>query len=337
MTIQIDSGKSKFHVHIENASTLMPVFIVRPDQYEKVLAKYPDVAEKIHTTWGVDQNNYADNISTADAMITYRFPKDTLVKDARSLKLLQILGAGVDYLLPLNWVPQGVTVLTNSGAHVPKASQSGLMALMMLNARLPQLSWSQRQRKWNRIFTDTVSNKTVLIVGVGAIGAGIAKLAKDFGMKVIGIRKSAQPAPNVDEMHPPESLENLLPRADFVILNTALTEETRFLMSNKEFALMKKGSALLNMSRGGLVNPAALDQALRSEHLSGAIIDVTYPEPPPEDWPYWDTPNLIITPHVLSDDIDEYIPRTLEIFFNNLQNYFSNKPLTNIVDLERSY
>jgi len=337
MTIQIDSGETKFHVHIENASTLMPVFIVRPDQYKKVLAKYPDVAEKIHTTWGVDQGNYATSIPTADAMITYRFPKETLSEDGKSLKLLQILGAGVDYLLPLNWVPKGVTVLTNSGAHVPKASQSGLMALMMLNARLPQLSWDQRQKKWNRIFTDTVANKTVLIVGVGAIGSGIAKLAKDFGMKVLGIRKSGKPMPNVDEMHLPESLADLLPRADFVVLNTALTDETRFLMGDKEFGLMKKGSGLLNMSRGGLVDPAALDKVLRSEHLSGAIIDVTYPEPPPEDWPYWSTPNLIITPHVLSDDIEEYVPRTLDIFFNNLRNHFANKPLTNVVDLARSY
>ena len=337
MTIQIDSDKPKFHVHIENASALMPVFIVRPDQYEKVLAKFPDVAEKIHTTWGVDQNNYAASIPTADAMITYRFPKDTLSGDGKSLKLLQILGAGVDYLLPLNWVPQGVTVLTNSGAHVPKASQSGLMALLMLNAHLPQLSWSQRQKKWNRIFTDTVANKTVLIVGVGAIGGGIAKLAKDFEMKVIGIRKSNKPMPNVDEMHPPESLADLLPKADFVVLNTALTEETRFLMGDREFSLMKKGSAFLNMSRGGLVDPAALDKVLRNGHLSGAIIDVTYPEPPPEDWPYWDTPNLIITPHVLSDDIEEYIPRTLDLFFNNLRNHFANKPLTNVVDLDRSY
>lgn len=337
MSATIIPGDSKFHIHIENASTLMPVFIVRPDQYEKVLARFPDVAEKIHTTWGIDQNNYATNISTADAMITYRFPKETLAVDAKSLKLLQILGAGVDYLLPLNWVPPGVTVLTNSGAHVPKAAQSGIMALLMLNAHMPQLNWDQRNKKWNRVFTNTISMKTVLIIGVGAIGGGIAKYAKDFGMQVLGIRKSGKLMPNVDEMFLPESLDSILPKADFVVLNTALTEETRFLMGPKQFSLMKKGSALLNMSRGGLVDPVALDNALRNGHLSGAIIDVTYPEPPPENWPYWDTPNLIITPHVLSDDIEEYVPRTLEIFFNNLRNYFSNQPLTNVVDLEKSY
>ena len=99
---------------------------------------------------------------------------------------------------------------------------------------------------------------------------------------------------------------------------------------------MKKGAGFANMSRGGLVDPAALDAALRCGHLSGAVIDVTYPEPPPADWPYWDTPNLIITPHVLSDDIDAYVPRTLDLFFDNLRRYFAGEPLTNLVDLERA-
>ncbi len=331
------SRTDPFHVHVENASTLMPVFIVRPDQYEQALARHPDVAGRIRTTWGRDQDIYAREARTADAMITYRFPHQTLERDAPNLKLLQILGAGVDYLLPLDWVPNKVTVLTNSGAHVPKAAQSALMALMMLNARLPELNWSQRQRQWNRIFTSTLEGKTVLIVGVGAIGAGAAERARQFGMKVLGIRRSAQPQPHVDEMHPPQALHSLLPRADFVLLNTALTPETRFLFGEKEFGLMRQGAGFVNMSRGGLVDPAALDAVLRSGHLSGAVLDVTWPEPPPQDWPYWDTPNLLITPHVLSDDIDHYVPRTLDLFFDNVRNLFEGKPLTNRVDLGRSY
>jgi phosphoglycerate dehydrogenase-like enzyme len=331
------SKSEPLHIHIENASTLMPVFIVRPDQYDKALTRHPDVAERIRTTWGKDQDIYAQAAKTADAMITYRFPHKTLAADAPNLKLLQVLGAGVDYLLPLDWVPQGVTVLTNSGAHVPKAAQSALMAMLMINGRLPQLATSQRQRKWNRIFTSTLEGKTLLIVGVGAIGAGAAEYAKQFGMTVIGTRRSGQQQPDVDEMHKPEALHSLLPRADIVLVNTALTPETKFIMGEKEFGLMKQGAGLINMSRGGLVDPAALDAALRSGHVSGAVIDVTYPEPPPEDWPYWDTPNLIITPHVLSDDIDNYVPRTLDLFFNNIRSFFDGKPLTNRVDLGRNY
>ena len=325
------------HVHVENAGAMMPVFQVREDQYAKALERHPDVASRIRTTWGWDQDIWKKEARTAEAIITYRFPKETLAADAPNLKLLQILGAGVDYLLPLDWLPPGVRMLTNSGAHVPKAAQSGLMALLMLNARLPELAWSQRRKKWNRVFTTTLEGKTLLIVGVGAIGSGIARHAKDFGMRVLGIRRSGAPQPHVDEMHPPGALHALLPRADFVVLNTALTPETRFLMGAKEFAQMRRGAALVNMSRGGLVEPAALDAALRSGQLGGAMIDVAWPEPPPEDWPYWDTPNLIITPHVLSDDIEAYVPRTLDLFFNNLRRHFAGEPLTNLVDLERNY
>jgi phosphoglycerate dehydrogenase-like enzyme len=326
-----------FHVHVENASSLMPVFIVHQEQYQQALARHPDVAARIRTTWGRDQDIYAQAAPTADAMITYRFPHKTLGQDAPRLKLLQVLGAGVDYLLPLDWVPQGLTVLTNSGAHVPKAAQSALMVLMMLNARLPELNTSQRQRKWNRIFTSTLEGKTVLIVGVGAIGAGAAEQARQCGMTVLGIRRSGKPQPHVDEMHTPEALHALLPRADFVLANTALTPETHFLFGDTEFNLMRKGAGFANMSRGGLVDPAALDKALRSGQLSGAVIDVAYPEPPPEDWPYWETPNLLITPHVLSDDIDNYVPRTLDLFFNNIRSHLQGKPLTNEVDLGRAY
>jgi phosphoglycerate dehydrogenase-like enzyme len=326
-----------FHVHVENARSLMPVFQVRQDQYEKAVARHPEVAKRIRTTFGWDQENWKENAKTAQAMITYRFPRDTLAADAPNLELLQILGAGVDYLLPLDWVPPKVTLLTNSGAHVPKAAQSGLMTLLMLNARLPELYTSQRQKKWNRVFTTTLQEKTLLVVGAGAIGAGVAQHAKQFGMKVLGIRRSGAKQPGVDEMHAPGALHALLPRADFVMLNTALTPETKFLIGKRELDLMKRGAGLVNMSRGGLVDPAALDEALRSGQLSGAVIDVTYPEPPPADWPYWDTPNLIITPHVLSDDIDAYVPRTLDVFFSNLRRHFAGEPLTNRVDLERAY
>ncbi len=334
---QAFSESNPLAIHIENARSLMPVFIVRPDQYEKALARHPDVARRVRTTWGFDQENYARDVRAADAMVTYRFPKETLGADAPRLKLLQILGAGVDYLLPLDWVPPGVTILTNSGAHVPKAAQSALMALMMLNARIPELTYCQHRHQWNRIFTSTLSSKTVLIVGVGRIGGGAAGHAKNFGMKVLGIRRSGASHPAVDEMHGPDALHALLPRADFVLLNAALTPQTRFLFGKNEFALMRRGAGFVNMSRGGLVDPAALDAALREGQLGGAMIDVTYPEPPPEHWPYWDTPNLIITPHVLSDDIEEYVPRTLDLFFENLRRHMGGQPLTNVVDLGRQY
>jgi phosphoglycerate dehydrogenase-like enzyme len=211
------------------------------------------------------------------------------------------------------------------------------MAILMINARIPTLMTEQRRHEWNRIFTSTVEGRTLLIVGVGHIGGGAAEKAKSVGMRVIGIRKSRQPHPACDEMHGPEALHDLLPRADIVLLNTALTTETKFLMGRKEFEAMKPGAGFINMSRGGLVDPEALEESLLRGHLSGAMIDVSYPEPLPPDATLWDAPNLIITPHVLSDDIEHYIPRTLDIFFDNIRRYLMGESLRNVVDIAREY
>lgn len=326
-----------FVVHVENASSLMPVFIVRPDQYQAALKRHPDVARVVKTTMGSDADIYDASVKEADAMITYRFPRDKLAERAPHLKWIQVLGAGVDYLLPLDWVPKGVTLTTNCGAHVPKAAQSALMAILMINNRIPRLATEQRRHKWERIFTSTVEGQTLLIVGVGHIGGGTAEQAKKLGMRVIGIRRSGQAHPAVEQMFRSDDLHKVLPRADIVLLNTALTSRTRFLMGEKEFELMKPGAGFINMSRGGLVDPSALERSLRSGHLSGAMIDVSYPEPLPADSTLWDAPNLIITPHVLSDDIENYVPRTLDIFFDNVKRYLAGQPLRNVVALEREY
>ena len=331
------SKTGRFRVHIENENKLMPVFTVYPSQYEAALDRHAEVAKFVETTWGIDGDVFDRAIADADALIGYRFPRAELAKRAPNLKFVQVLGAGVDYMLPLDWVPAGLTLTNNCGAHVPKAAQSGLMAILMANAQVPKLVTSQRRREWNRLFTSTVSGKTLLIVGVGHIGGGIAEQAKALGMRVLGVRRSDIPHPAVDEMHAPSALHLLLPKADIVMINTALTSSTRFLIGRTEFSMMKRGAAFINMSRGGLVDPKALEEALRTDHISCAIVDVTFPEPLPSDSTLWDAPNLMITPHVLSDDLDEYIPRTLDIFFENVRRCIAGEPLTNVVEIDREY
>ena len=324
-------------VHIENESKLMPVFTVYPNQYEAALQRNSDIAEIIKTTWGMDGDVWDVAMRDADVMIGYRFPRERLAQRAPRLKLVQVLGAGVDFMLPFDWVPDGVVLTTNAGAHVPKAAQSALMAILMANAQIPKLTTAQRRQEWNRIFTPTVRDKTLLIVGVGRIGGGAAEQARALGMRVIGIRRSKAAHPAVDEMHGADALRALLPRADIVLLNTSLTSTTRFLMGREEFNLMKRGAAFINMSRGGLVDPKALEEALRTDQIGCAIIDVTFPEPLPAGSSLWDAPNLIITPHVMSDDLEQYVPRTLDIFFDNVRRFMNGRPFTNVVDLDREY
>lgn len=334
---RVYSESRPFVVHVENSRSMKPVFTVYPGQYEAALKRHPEVARVVKTTMGYDAENYDASMQHADALISYKFPRDNLRQRAPRLKWIQVLGAGVDYMLPLDWVPKDLLLTTNWGAHVPKAAQSALMAILMINSRIPTLVTEQRRHEWNRIFTTTVEGKTLAIIGVGHIGGGAAEQAKKIGMHVIGIRRSAQPHHAVDEMFAPAALHAILPRADIVLLNTALTSKTHFMMGKKEFALMKAGAGLINMSRGGLVDPTALEESLRSGHLGGAMIDVSYPEPLPADSTLWDVPNLIITPHVLSDDIEHYIPRTLDIFFDNVKRHIAGDTLRNVVDLEREY
>lgn len=326
-----------FHIHIENSRNLQPVFIVREDQCQEALARHPDVAARVRVTMGFDGDIYDDVIGRTDAMVTYRFPHRKLAAQAPNMKWIQVLGAGVDYLLPLDWLPAGVQLTTNHGAHVPKAAQSGLMAILMVHGQLPRLAHNQRNRRWERIFTPVVAGRTLLVVGVGHIGGGIATQAKQLGMKVLGIRASGRPHPDVDEMHGIDALMALLPRADIVILNAALTPGTKTMIGKEQFDAMKPGAGFINMSRGELVDSEALDAALRSGHLSSALIDVAHPEPLPSDSPLFDTPNLFITPHVLSDDIDQYVPRTLDIFFENIRRHLAGEPLRNAVDVQRGY
>ena len=122
-----------------------------------------------------------------------------------------------------------------------------------------------------------------------------------------------------------------------MLANTALTPDTKALMGEAQFAAMKPGAGFINMARGELVDQPALEKALRSGKLSCALIDVTSPEPLPKESTLYDAPNLIITPHVLSDDIDQYVPRTLDIFFDNIRRHIAGEPLRNAVDRERGY
>lgn len=331
------SPANPFVIHVENAKSLMPVFTVYREQYEATLSRYPDVAKIVRTTFGSDGEGFADHIRNADAMVGFRFPRPALREHAKQLKWIQILAAGIDSFLPLDWVPAGLQLTTNSGAHVPKAAQSAVMAILMVNSRIPTLVTMQREHKWNRIFTPTVEGKTLLVVGVGHIGGAIAQSARQLGMRVLGIRRSKQPHPAVDEMHGPDAMPGLAGRADIVLLSAALTTRTKTLYGEPEFAAMKPGAGFINMARGDLVDQNALLAALRSGRIGSAVIDVTSPEPLPADSPLYDAPNLIIAPHVLSDDIDQYVPRTLDIFFGNIRRYMAGEPLQNLVNLQQEY
>jgi phosphoglycerate dehydrogenase-like enzyme len=195
---------------------------------------------------------------------------------------------------------------------------------------------NQRQARWDQLFNSSVAGKTLLVIGVGSVGGNAAGWAKKFGMKVVGIRRTAKKHKSVDEMHGPEALRKLLPKADVVLMATPHTSDTERMLGEKELALLKPGSGLINYSRASLVDYDALRKRLEKREIS-AVLDVFNPEPLPRDSPLWNTPNLIITPHASSDDSEAYTPKTLDLIMRNMARFMAGKKLMNVVDPKLQY
>jgi len=179
-----------------------------------------------------------------------------------------------------------------------------------------------------------------VISGQGASGREAARLARAFGMKTIGVKRSvegeAPGAHNVDELHPASAFRSLLPRAEFLILAAPHTPATERCLGREEIRLLPKGAFLVNIGRGALVDEAAMIDALLSGHLGGAALDVFATEPLPKDSPLWTMPNVLVSPHSASTS-DRENGRLTELFCDNLQRYLRGEPLRNVLDLERLY
>jgi phosphoglycerate dehydrogenase-like enzyme len=283
-------------------------------------------------------------LGDADALVTSndivrdpRFPIGDLTATAPRLRWIHIIGAGIEPLLPLDWLPKQVTLTNNSGVHVQKTGEFATMALLALCSRLPEMVNNQQQAKWAQIFTPSITDKTLLVVGLGDMGGAAAKAAKRLGMRVLGMRRNARPHRHADALLPLGRLHKGLAQADFVLVATPLTPDTHHLIDARAIAAMKTGAGLINVGRAGVVDYAELAKALKSGKLSGAILDVFDPEPLPASSPLWKVPNLIITPHCSSDDLDHYLPLTLDLAFANVARLRDGKRLKNAVDPATGY
>lgn len=324
------------HLHIENTSSLGEVFAATPERVAAALARHPALAGKLRITIGQDGDIIERELRTAQVLFGWRFDRGRLAERAPALRWVHAHGAGVNHLMPLDWLPSGAVLTNSRGVHGEKADQYVIMALLMANAGLPQMVTNQRAARWRQVFTTSITGKTLLVIGVGHIGGGAARWAKRFGLRVIGIRRSGKPHRSVDEMHRPEALRSLLPEADFVLMTAPHTADTEQMLGAAEIAAMKPGAALVNYSRAQLVDYGALRRRLESNELV-AILDVFDPEPLPPDSPLWQTPNLIITPHCSSDDRELYTPRTLDLVFRNMERFIAGRPLANRVSRRLQY
>ena len=177
------------------------------------------------------------------------------------------------------------------------------------------------------------ASSTVAVIGFGPIGREIGRLLRAFGAHVVAVTRRGRPDPQADEVQPVTNLPAVLARADAIVIAASYDESTHHLIGAREFALCKPNAVLVNIARGGIVDPRALESALRDGRIAGAGIDVTDPEPLPADDPLWDAPNLIITPHYAGACGPLAGERLADLISANLRRFMKGETLQHVVDL----
>ncbi len=277
-------------------------------------------------------------LAGADIVYGLLPPKD-LVKRAPKLKWVQTVLAGVDQEIYEEIFSSPVIVTNTSGMHGVQIMELVFTMMLMFSKRSPFSLKMQEEKRWERFIPALLSGKTVGIVGLGNIGKEIARMAKAYGMTVMGTRRSLkQPTKtrNVDRLLPSAQMEELLRQSDFVVLAVPSTADTVGLIGRKELQAMRSSAFLINIARGNVIDEPALVEALRSGSIAGAGLDTFIEEPLPPDSPLWDLPNVIITPH-LAGRLENYYEVATDIFCENLRRFLDGRRLIKLVNKKRGY
>jgi phosphoglycerate dehydrogenase-like enzyme len=325
-----------YHLHVENSRKRQALFQLTEPIYAAAVKRHRALAKRLKVTIGWDGDILDEALKTADFMINSNPPRENLRERAPNLQWLQTTGAGIDGLLPLDWLPADITLTNNSGAHGDKAEDYCAMALLMLQMRMPSIAGNQRDKKWDPIFTQPIAGKTAVVIGFGDLGSAAGRAAKKLGLKVIAVTRSGKAGKPADSACKSARMHSVLPKADFVIVTTPLTADTRNLLSRERLDLLKPTAGLINIGRSPVVDYAALCEKLAKGELSGAVLDVHSPEPLPADSPMWTTRNVVVTPHMSCDD-PRYMDFLCDSWFANLARKLAGKPLTNQVDRRLGY
>jgi phosphoglycerate dehydrogenase-like enzyme len=254
---------------------------------------------------------------------------------APNLHWMHLPNAGVDHPVFGQLLAKGVRLTNSSGVTAEPIAHTAIGGMLALARGFPHWGAAQRRHEWAPLRAqDTPSDlrgQTMVVVGVGAIGNEIARLAQALGLRVIGIRRSPRTErDHVDELLPPAALPEVLPRADWLVLACPLTEATHGLINAPALARLPATARVINIARGQIIDEAALIAALHQKRLAGAYLDVFEEEPLPGQSPLWDLPNVIISPHNSAASTGN-AARISELFLRNLEHWVRREPLENEV------
>lgn len=256
---------------------------------------------------------------------------------ASKLRLIHSLGAGMDDILPAPDLPEHVLLAGARGLFAAEVAEHTIALLLSMARAMPTHWRRQSERRWSRHASCALEGKRLGVLGTGEIGCRVAHIAAAMGMRLSGLRRTTSgPLAPFERLFDPTMLHAFLAELDYLVVAVPLTPATRTLVGQRELASLPQGACVLHVSRGGVVDEAALVQALESGHLGGAALDVFTTEPLPEESPLWDTSNLLITPHVAGFGVG-YADRALARVVRNLAALDAGDPLEGLVNRAAGY
>lgn len=261
------------------------------------------------------------------------YPREVIL-GMPSLEWVSVGGVGVDHLHP--WDPAKLTVTNGAGVACDVMADYVIGAVIALAMRFPQFMRQQQRHEWRWSYVEPLAGKTLTIVGLGHVGQAVACRAAALGLRVVGTRAHPRPTEGVEKVYGPGELHEALGEGDFVVIASPLLDETRHMIGPQAFSAMQDGAGFVDVSRGGVVDSAALLEALEREKLAGAVLDVFETEPMPADSPFWDRPDVLVTPHSCAI-FRGWERKTFGWFCDNLARYLAGEHLTNVVDPARGY
>lgn len=264
---------------------------------------------------------------------TPAFPRKALV-ESPTVKWVSVGGSGTDHIQ--SWDPARLTVTNAAGVAADIIAEYVLGTMLSFSLGLPGFFRNQKARQWMPGRVEPIKGRTVLILGLGRTGQAVAQRCKAMGMATLGVRANPLATPHVDEVRGVEALPSLWARADFLVSCVPLVDSTRGLIGGEAFAALKSTAVLVDVSRGGVVDEAALITTLDAKRLKGAALDVFTTEPLPADHPLWGYENVIVTPHS-SSVYDGWGVKCVRMFAENLARYRRGEPLHNVVNPARGY
>ena len=276
-----------------------------------------------------------DVLARTEAILGWRPPRE-LARRAPRLRWIQSLTAGVEQWLASPDLPVAVPLCCARGTHRVQMPENILATIFALRKQIPDIVRDQLDRRWRRRVNPPIAGTTLGILGIGAIGAEVARKAAALEMRVVGTKREPKPVPHVERVFGPDDTDAVLAAADFVLLLLPSTAATRGSIDAKTLARMKPDAWLLNFARGDLIVDADLVDAVTRGTIAGAALDVYRTEPLPAEHPFWTTEGIIVLPHIGGPHPhrDRFVAR---LFADNLARFLDGKPLTEVVDREAGY